>query len=239
MPMRRFSFLPPAENGGPPDWAITFADMMTLILIFFVLLASFSNTDAAKYRALVGSLNKAFGSKAAAADSSVVDSLAAAARTPKTRAEARQVEEELRRLAQENRGRGELEVSPSPEGVRLRVEGRILFPLGSATLNEAAMPFLHRLTPILGRYPYRILVEGHTDDLPIASTVYPSNWELSAARAGNVVRHLISEGGIRPDQLAAVGYADTRPVAPNTDEVNRGRNRRVEFLLSQLPLPSQ
>jgi len=90
---------------------------------------------------------------------------------------------------------------------------------------------------ILRDYPNDIQVEGFTDDVPINTVAYPSNWELSAARAGAVVRLLVEEGSVPADRLAAVGYAETRPLAPNDSPEERGQNRRVEFLLTR-PAPS-
>jgi chemotaxis protein MotB len=221
---RRFSFLPRAEPGGPPEWAITFADMMTLILIFFIFIASYSNMDVVRYRKILESVHQAFGGTTFGSGPQT----GAPGSTDQASAA---LEKSLSELAAKG-GAGPFELVRSTAGLRLRVQEGVMFDLGKADLRPEARPFLRRLAPILARYPGTIWVEGHTDDLPIQNQVYPSNWELSAARAGSVVRALAGQGGLSLEHLAAVGYADTRPLAPNVDDASRRRNRRVEFLLS-------
>jgi chemotaxis protein MotB len=226
---------PGAEGEGAPAWAITYGDLMSLLLVFFVLLASYSNVDAVKYRSLVGSLREAFGSRDRTLDDAHLDSsptqgIASAGEE----AERRWVEREVDALAQDLGG--PLQMQKGTDGIRLRIEGQVLFDLGKAELRPEARDLLSKLSPILRRYPYSILVEGHTDDLPIHNSEFPSNWELSASRAANVVRYFIAEGGVPPARFAAIGYADTRPLVPNRDDRSRRINRRVEFLLSQ-PVP--
>lgn len=233
-PGKRFDYFPEATAGGTPEWAITFADMMTLLLTFFILMASYSNLDAVKYRALVGSLKQAFGTREPGGTDPAEAGVAPSEVAERNRA-AREALESLAALARESGPAGPLSLHAVPDGMRLRVEGRMLFPVAEAELTAEAGPLLSRLAPILARYPYRIWVEGHTDNVPIQNTVYPSNWELSAARAGTVVRALATHGGVPASRLVAVGYADTNPVAPNTGDAERARNRRVEFLLSRIP----
>jgi chemotaxis protein MotB len=220
---------PPPE--GAPDWAVTYGDLMSLLLVFFVLIASYSTLDVIKYRNLVGSVQTALGTRDRTLDNPQLDSaptagIASAAEERERRWVEREVEAAVREIG------GPLEMIHSREGLRIRIDGQVLFETGRSEVRSEAMPLLQRLAPPLRRYPYRLLVEGHTDDVPIETPVFPSNWELSAARAASVVRFLIGEAGLRPDRLTAVGYADTRPVAPNSDEGARARNRRVEFLFS-------
>ncbi len=246
MPRRRIYPTPPPESeGGGGDWIMTYGDLMTLLLVFFVLIVSFSTLDVVKYRELVGSLEEAFGSKNRPAAPLVsedtppftmpvqMDAFPTQVEAEIRETERVKVEEDLARLIEEMGPEAPLELVESPEGLRLRMQGHVIFSLASAELSMEALPILAELAPILGRYPYRIWVEGHSDDLPIQTLVYPSNWELSAARAGSVVRHMIDRVGLQRNRLAAVGYADTRPIMPNSDEASRAANRRVEILLSQ------
>jgi chemotaxis protein MotB len=229
-------FTPPSPpTPVAPEWAITFADMMSLLLVFFILLVTYSNMDLVKYRAMVGSLREGFRGQAQAADSLSEETEPGTGNVAADGKASREVIKELAALAKKSGPSGPLEIVYTSTGVRLRVEGRVLFPVGSAVLAPQARPLLLQLTPLLRRYPYRIWVEGHSDDQPIQNLVFPSNWELSAARAGSVVRDLITSGGVPASKLVAVGYADTRPVASNADEIGRSRNRRVEFLLSKNP----
>jgi chemotaxis protein MotB len=235
--MRRFT-PPPPPTAVAPEWAITFADLMCLLLVFFIMLVTFSNMDLVKYRAMVGSLREGFQGQAQIDETSPKDSDPGTVNNAAAARASEEVERELAALAKASGPAGPLQLLSTSSGVRLRVEGRMFFPVGSAAFTTQARPLLLQLAPLLRKYPYRVWVEGHTDDQPIQNQVYPSNWELSAARAGSVVRDLIASGGVPANRLVAVGYADTRPVAPNTDEAGRSRNRRVEFLLSKSPVPA-
>ena len=126
-----------------------------------------------------------------------------------------------------------VEVSTVADRVQLRVKDNILFPTGEASLSTPGQSLLDRLARRLADSDYRITVEGHTDNRPIETWRYPSNWELSAARAAAVVRQLI-DAGIRPQRLHAVGLADTQPIASNDTAVGRAENRRVDLVL-ELP----
>ncbi len=126
-----------------------------------------------------------------------------------------------------------IDVSVHPGGVNLEISDSILFAPASAALTIPGLALLQELAEALRVQPYRVAVEGHTDDVPIATTRFPSNWELSSARAAIVTRYLI-EQGISPERIRAIGYADTRPRAANLTPQGRARNRRVSFVL-QLP----
>lgn len=127
----------------------------------------------------------------------------------------------------------DVEVSTIADRVQLRVKDNILFPTGEAGLSDPGRALLARLAARLDGSDYRITVEGHTDNRPIQTWRYPSNWELSAARAAAVVRELI-DAGIDPERLQAVGLADTQPIAGNDTPTGRAENRRVDLVL-ELP----
>ncbi|MDW8337296.1 MAG: OmpA family protein [Tepidimonas sp.] len=117
------------------------------------------------------------------------------------------------------------------DGLIFRIPSEVLFAPGEAELTAAGKSVIDRLLPAINRLPdYTVVVEGHTDNVPIQTVRFPSNWELSAARAGSVVRHLEARG-INPTRLRATGYADTRPIAANDTAANRALNRRVEITL--------
>jgi chemotaxis protein MotB len=113
--------------------------------------------------------------------------------------------------------------------VKVTLPGHVLFDLGSAHLRKEALPLLDNLRSVIKDTHNRIVVTGHTDDLPIRTAQFPSNWELSAARAGSVIRYFLSKGGIDPTRFLAVGMADTLPRKPNDSTVHRAENRRVEI----------
>ncbi|MGE4539139.1 MAG: OmpA family protein [Desulfovibrio sp.] len=130
-----------------------------------------------------------------------------------------------------------VEIVPRENGVELNLRGAAFFDLASAEIKPAAMPLLRDIAATLSGTPYKVTVEGHTDNLPIESWLYPSNWELSSARASRVARFLI-DGGVPRNHLRVEGLADTQPVAPNDDEAgrpipeNQAKNRRVVILVS-------
>lgn len=125
----------------------------------------------------------------------------------------------------------DIEVLRSPEGVRFRIQSELMFGAGAAELGPQGMATLDRLVPVLQAEPgLRLVIEGHTDNSPVRGGRFPSNWELSASRAGAVARYLVGRG-VAPQHLQATGYADTRPIAAQENPVDRGLNRRVELIM--------
>lgn len=217
---------------GAPEWALTYGDMMSLLLVFFIAMAAYSTMDVVKYRSLVGSIQTAFGARDRTPDeaqlsSSATEGIASAGEENERREVEANIEDQF------GHGTSSFEVVRTAEGMRIRLEVKTLFEIGRADLKPEAWNVLAQLAPYFKQYPYRIWVEGHTDNVPIGTELFPSNWELSAARAGTVVRTLIERGAVPPEKLVAAGYADTRPVGTNGSEEGRAHNRRVEFLLSR------
>lgn len=126
----------------------------------------------------------------------------------------------------------DIEVVTNESSVSFRISSEILFPSGQSDLNLGGLAVLHKLIAVLDSVPHKLIVAGHTDTQDIRSARFPSNWELSSARAGSVVRYL-QANGIQPGRLAAIGYADTRPLADNRTAEGRARNRRVELILER------
>jgi len=156
---------------------------------------------------------------------------------------ARDIEAGLQRMAEEVReSLGEMidleniRVRESPFWLELEVETDILFPSGSATISAPAEPVLQQIAEILAPFPNPIRVEGHTDNVPISTPAFPSNWELSAARAANVVR-LFQDSGITAQRLAAIGMGEYRPIADNTTVEGRNLNRRVLIVVLAADAP--
>lgn len=227
-------FRAPRPEEGAPAWAMTYGDLMSLLLVFFVLIASYSTLDVVKYRSLVGSVQSALGTRDRTLDDANLDS--APTQGISSAAEERErrwVEKEVEAIVQEIGG--PLSSKMTDQGLRLRIDGQLLFDPGRADLRDEALEVVGRLVPALERYPYELQVEGHTDDVPISTPEFPSNWELSAARAARVVRYLRESTTLQGSQLVAMGYADTRPIRANDTEENRTANRRVELLLATPP----
>jgi len=232
-----------AEEGAPA-WMATFADMSTLLLTFFILLLSFANMDAQKFREMLGSVKDAFGvQKESFGDYRAQSSLAVEFSTQQDRTgekdageaqgkegQAPSMEQALSIIQAMFQELGAAaEVSLDEEGVTVRIDGKLLFLSGSAELRSDAAVVMDRVAALLEKYTFDLFILGHTDSVPIETTQFPSNWELSGARASAALRYLVGRG-LDPRRLVAVGFADSRPIDSNATPEGRARNRRVEFL---------
>ncbi len=220
---------------GVPAWVATFADLMSLLLTFFVLLLSFANMDIQKFKDMMGSMKDAFGVqvKRKQADHIAYSPSKFERKEVKVDKDSQKVlgmVVKLKAMVKEDSElRKNVSISPEEQGVLMRVESGVMFSPGSAQLKPEAKKVMEDVISMLDEYNYSLIVRGHTDDKYVKSNKYPSNWELSAARAAAALRYIIRTGGIKSSRLKAVGYADTRPVVPNTTSENRAKNRRVEF----------
>ncbi len=232
------------ESGGKgaPAWMCTFADLMSLLLTFFVLLLSMSSTEVQKFRAMAGSLRDAFGMKSDLALSPTPMSDEILPRDDERQGDdgspdSEESERELREALEElGIDVGDMKLDGDEDTVVLRLEGDLLFDSGEASLKPEALPALDAIANYLATTNYELDVVGHTDNVPIATAVYPSNWELSAARAGQAVRHL-TEQQVEPARLRAIGRAETEPIDDNSTAEGRASNRRVEFIFTQPASP--
>lgn len=217
-------------------WLLTYADMITLLLIFFIVLYTMSKIDTDKWRLLSSSLTKALGAGGMVLDApgpSMVQGLSQP-ETIHTSMETAQLEK-LKQQLQEYINKAQLDkkvsVSTEERGIVLSFQEEVLFNLGSAELTPSAKEIIRKIGPILETVPNYMRIEGHTDNLPINTRQYPSNWELSAARAINVLRALENGFNILPQRLSAAAYGEFRPRAPNISSNNRQLNRRVNIVI--------
>jgi len=210
------------ERSGNPVWLTTFADVMSLMLTFFVMLFAATHLDKSKMEDTLGSLRGALG---------MMDrTKPVIVSSPEIVRESEQIAEKIH-YAVVSRGMGsEVQVKLVKGGVRISLASPILFDLGKAGLRPQILPLLDEISAIIKPLPNEIIVEGHTDNLPIHTERFPSNWELSAARAISVARYFIQEG-ITPSRIGVVGYADSRPLFPNDTPEHRQKNRRVEIFV--------
>jgi len=230
--MRRYR-RPKKDNND--RWLITYADLITLLMIFFIVMYALSKLDAAKFEALTRSLATAFGAGAMILDS---PGPAVVPGSPpeqiKDLVEANQLEklkQELEQYIDESGLTAKISVTTEERGIVLSFQDNVLFELGSDVLTAQAREILDKVAPLLANTPNYIRIEGHTDNLPISTARFPSNWELSAARATNVVRELIHTHGMPPEKLSAIAYGEYRPRAPNNSQYNRQLNRRVDLII--------
>ncbi len=225
---------PPAEEGAP-EWMVTFSDLTTLLLTFFILLLSFANMDIVKFKEMLGSVKDAFGVQVKRKQAEY----AAFSPTPYEQKSNLTDKEEfvlgmvlqLKTLFEGDKStKGNVEIEGEENGVLIRVGNSIMFKPGSFQILPQSYPILNKVVKILEENNVDLKVMGHTDDTPIDRGLFASNWELSAARAGAVVRYILSHSKVvKPTRLEAIGLADTRPLVPNISPENRAKNRRVEF----------
>ena len=247
------------DTGG--GWLVTYADLMTLLLTFFVLLFSISSMNLEKFRAALAAIQVSLGENHPPVRLiEMIDedpSTIMVTKTKKKEDETVSEEPEGKKIVLENliglksreifRGvqkfirksglSDHIMVTMQGSKVVIRVTGQVLFESGAAILNPISIPILSDIFDIAQQHPeYVIRIEGHSDDIPISTPQFPSNWELSAVRATTVLRFLIDKG-IDPHRLTATGYGSLLPLVPNTTETNRARNRRVEFVLEKQENP--
>ena len=245
-------------------WLITYADMITLLMAFFIMLFTMSQVDLAKFKEFSGGLQTHYTggpqemNLAADGGQGVLDGggmsqqqiLAAAEQVLDKQAQADlarelerdrlvHVEEVVTRRVREAGLSGKVDFRLEARGLVVTiVSDDVLFPLGSADLQPQGRAVLRGLAGVLRRMPNHIAVEGHTDNVPVSGGPYGDNWVLSTARATSVLQHVLSLG-LPASRLSAAGYADQRPLEPNTTSSNRATNRRVEIVILATTAPKE
>lgn len=226
------------KNGGDegaPAWVVTYGDMMSLLLTFFIFLFAFSSVDAQEFEAVMDALKAQLG---------ILDG----GRTLDTGAfinagfeggELASITEEgefqemikyVESYVEEQELGSDVNLELDERGLVIRMTGQVLFDLGKANLNPAGREVLKTIARFLKGIPNDIMIEGHTDDLPINNSEFPNNWVLSSIRATTVISYFI-EQRIDPRRLSAAGYSEYKPLVPNTSAANRAKNRRVDIVI--------
>lgn len=210
---------------------MSYADFITLLFAFFVVMYAISQVNEGKYKLLSDSLIQAFKPESASPEHSPDE------RSGTGSGSANQAQAKMKEMAHEVVSAlgdlvntGQVRITESGLGVAIEINSSVLFESAQAQLTPQAYPILQELARVLAPLPNDLQVEGHTDNASIATTQFPSNWELSSARASSVVRLFIDEG-IASVRLVAVGYADTRNIVPNATPDGRVRNRRVTVMI--------
>ena len=251
----------------PPDWLATFADLMSLLMCFFVLLLAFSEMDALKFKQLAGSMSQAFGvqrdvkTKEIPKGTSIIakeftpgrptptalkvmrqhttddrkknlDFRKGPQNTDKSDEKTKSAKrlEQLKKALKEQIAAGSIEVTGDNERTIIRIREKGSFSSGNATLNRKFKPVLKKIADALEKTPGKIHISGHTDNIPISTFRFRSNWELSSARAVSILEQILKINKKIPNERIVIqGYADTIPLVPNTTPKNRATNRRVEI----------
>jgi chemotaxis protein MotB len=231
-------------HAGRERWLVSYADFITLLFAFFVVMYALSSVNEGKYRVLTQSLNQAFGSenKEKANEGIMLvtpPNLKAHNDAVRLRTEnaAKRREKKMRELATALQSvlapldsQGPLHIAQTAKGIVIEIGASALFAPAEAKLEPQAVQILNAAADVLAASDHAIRIEGHTDALPIATPVYPSNWELSAARASAVAK-LFVENGVQGSRVGVTGYAANRPVDTNATPEGRARNRRVTLLV--------
>jgi len=228
------------EKDNSERWLLTYSDLITLLMIFFVVMYAMSNIDAQKYQVLSQSLNGALnpsgmggsGSGGTASGGGIdVTQALADGQSDKIDPELIAAAEEITKLIKEKNLQDKVSVSIQERGVVVGLMNTVLFDPGSAHIKPEAVPTLVAIGQIANGVHNYIRVEGNTDDVPQSSPQFPSNWELSVVRATEVLRLMIDQSGVAPDKISAVGYGEYRPSVPNNSAENRSKNRKVDIVI--------
>ncbi len=250
-------------------WLVSYADFITLLFAFFVVMYSISSVNEGKYRVLSNTLVGAFKTSADEMNPIQIGDVATSLRPSEPGAynqddsqpanleslidsvqlepvppaisdrgdEAEPNQDDLSAIAADLKGsmsnyieQDLIEVTQTKHWIEVEIKSKMLFASGTARISHQALKVMRTIAAILKPLPNVINVEGHTDNVPIKNAMFPSNWELSASRAASVV-HIFARLGIDPERLAAIGYAEYRPIADNTTAAGRQKNRRVSLLI--------
>ena len=242
-------------------WLVSYADFITLLFAFFVVMYAISSVNEGKYKVLSQALVEAFSSPERSTDPIQIGEIARSNPLSFIELEQGQGKNSQQKDPQEAEGEepptfeeqlseltqiadevfdelGDLvfdellDVRESERWLELELKSNVLFPSGSARFNPAALPIIQQVAEIIRPYPNPVHIEGFTDNVPIATDEFPSNWELSSSRAAAVVR-LLTRYGVPSDQLAAIGYGEFHPIADNRTEEGRRQNRRVVIVIAK------
>ena len=222
------------DGSGSPAWMTTFGDMMTLLLVFFVLLYSFSSMDVEKFRGFISALQSQLGvldGGQTITENPNIDAGTLGQDYAQAPQNIREIMRELDNYIGNNGLEDRVDVENKRKGLVISLTGEILYELGRADIRNQGREVLAMISDMLIDIPNDIMIEGHTDDLPIRTDEFPSNWELSTARAVNVIKFLIEERDFEPARLSAAGYSEYRPVAENNTADGRAENRRIEVVV--------
>ena len=237
-----------AEHENAERWLLTYADLITLLMVFFVVLYSMSSADTTKFKAISAALQQAFNLDVlqGQAATTIIDGQPTPASPDENLIDDAQVpqvsrlESKIQAVIDGVAQAPDVSVSVDKEGVVIRLSGSYLFDSGRAELKPNSLIILDAISSELRLQPNDIRVDGHTDSTPIDSPRYPTNWELSVARALAVTRYLTENDGLPAGRLMAAGYGEFRPLVPNDSREHRALNRRVEIhLLSSVQPKAQ
>ena len=233
------------EEHTDESWLVPYADILTLLLALFIVLFASADANSAKFTQMAQSLSAAFSGSPSVFDNNTSLSPEADASKPnqsRTENEKEQahlketlqlldVKKELDKYIQKNNLAGDLTTALTEDGLMIRIKDSALFTSGNADLRTESLRIGNEVAGMLAPLPQKVVISGHTDNVPINTREFPSNWELSSKRAINFMKFLLSQGALKPERFSAIGYGEYRPVAANDTVEGHSKNRRVEVLI--------
>ncbi|MEW9093617.1 MAG: flagellar motor protein MotB [Clostridiaceae bacterium] len=229
------------SGGGGNEWMATYADTVTLLLTFFVLLYSFSSVDAEKFQQIASAFQSVLSGNSG---QTIFDFNMKNGDVPlvgetidtgsATGGRDNELYDKVRDYAQKNDLQGSVTIKNDSSGVIIELKDSVLFETGRAEIKEDSIQILEKLNKLIASFPNSVIVEGHTDNIPIKNYKYDSNWELSTARAVNVLRYFVEVKKQDPNRFTAAGYGEYKPISPNDTEEHRAKNRRVNIVIVSL-----
>lgn len=232
-------------EGAPSgsEWLATFSDTMTLLLTFFILLYSFSSVDSQKLKNISAALQSVLTGQGGTA---IFDSNMSTGNVPlvgedpasndnldanPSDGQSKDMYTQIKEFVEKNNIQSSVQIKEDERGVIIQLRDNILFESGKSDLKDNSKSILDKISSLISTFPNNVIVEGHTDNVPINTFKFESNWELSTARAVTVVRYFVEQRGQNPIRFSAAGYGEFKPVAPNDTADNKAMNRRVNILI--------
>jgi chemotaxis protein MotB len=232
------------EEHMDESWLVPYADILTLLLALFIVLFASADSNKVKFDAMAQSLNAAFSGSPSVFDNNRTIAPEADASRPdqskvdtkeqahlKETVELLQVKKALDTYIQSNNLVGDLNTALTEDGLMIRIKDSALFTSGSAELRTESQRFGTEIAKMLTPLSQQIVISGHTDNIPINTREFPSNWELSSKRSINFMKFLLGLGNLKPERFSAIGYGEYRPMVSNSTVDDRSKNRRVEVLI--------
>lgn len=215
----------PFSEGGEKDrYLITYADLITLLLGLFILLYTASNLDVQKYEKMVNAIGNVFGGPTQTIK--VIPDSEIPIAPPLGN-----LKSDINSLIEKNNYTSSIKLEENSRGVTIHILEDIVFPSGSAELKKSSKIVLQQLAAIIKKLPNDVRIEGHTDNIPISTSQFPSNWHLSVSRALSTAYYLMTEQGLDPEKLSIVGYSEYKPLDSNESISGRATNRRVDIII--------
>ena len=225
-------------DSGGGRWLVSYADFVTLMFGFFLILWASADQNQEKYSQLALAFQRAFNTGPMLAQQGTGQIIGTGGRVGTLEiAPIAKISENAGEIAEQMGLLEDISVGTRKEGLAITLSGSLLFSSGTADLRLEAVDVLARIATLLESSQGDIEIEGHTDNIPISTPQFPSNWELSARRSAAVLRFFTEQLGMNPERFQIAGYGDTRPLFPNDSRENRNKNRRVEILLKTQPDP--